>query len=611
MDINPLSLGIAVKNESKNPDILNEGKIMSVIIKRASKIPFNNSDIFETAYDNETTVHIEIYEGEKKYVKYNHILGHLYLKDLPPKPKGEVKIKVNFFIDVNGILIVTAYELSSEGKELRSVKTEIEYQSIGLNNEKLKQLKEKNKKYMDKINTNIIKDYSNTREELKELKDALKEINDEEDKYNILMTYNNIYEEFLNSLDKNFDNETMLERYYLYMKELFESYEKILNNSNEDKSKKDDKNIIINNIKNYIKIFTEKSSGYLFNLLDVFKNIPEKKYFFEIVIFTIQDINKCGKKCLEERKEFCRYNCLMYFERAVSLFKKYIGDMSKIPAYPLELKKNCKSQLELSLLYINDIKTGAILLLEDSIKTGKLISNNSGFTNQIYGLRFSKEENRLKYEIILQNYEKMLRELNQNLEIPSNRASTQSNKASTSQKFNIKEAICIANIVKISFSFLSKSNYKRLIKLCEKCEIIARELDKKYEDWYIEFQEIYNNILSTYSKLQENLRDVRDNIRNKYRDDFYEIEEKFNKKKNNNEFIQFILDKYPYKGYENDKKSIKKDYPEEQELLQFLRSKYHPDQYEIIFGNEQSEKLYCIVEKIESYLNNMFETIQK
>ena len=116
----------------------------------------------------------------------------------------------------------------------------------------------------------------------------------------------------------------------------------------------------------------------------------------------------------------------------------------------------------------------------------------------------SKEENKLKYEIILQNYEKMLRELNQNLEIP--------------QKFNIKEAICIANIVKISFSFLSKSNYKRLIKLCEKCEIIAMELDKKDEEWYKEFEEIYNNIHSTYSTLQENLIEITSNPV----DDFYQ-----------------------------------------------------------------------------------------
>ena len=524
------------------------------------------------------------------------------MKNLPPKPKGEVGIKVKFFIDVNGILTVTAYELSPKGEELRSVKTEIEYQSIGLNNEQLKQLKEKNKKYLDKINNHIIKDYSNTREELKELKDALKEIkDDEEEKYNIIMAYNNTYETFINSLDKNFDNETMLERYYLHIKELFKSYREILNISKNEN--KEDKNTIINNIKNYIKIFSKKSSGYLFNLLDIFQNIPPK-YFYEIIIFTIQDINECGKECLKERKEFCRYNCLIYFERAVSLFNKYIIDINKIPAYPLELRKNCKSQMEISLLYLNDIKTGAILLLEDSIKSGKLISNKSGFTNLIYGLKFTNEENKLKYEIILQNYEKMLRELNQNNEIKTKNTSI-------TPKPNIKEAMCIANIVKISFSFLGKTNFKRLLKLCGDCEVIAKELDKKNEEWYKEFEKIYEDIKSNNEAIQENLRKIRDNMRNQYRNDFNEIERKFNTKKNNREFIEFILNKHPYKGYENDKNTNKIDFSKEQELLQFLRSKYHPDQYNYTDDDEHSQKLYCIVELIESYLNNMFDNIQK
>ena len=366
---------------------------------------------------------------------------------------------------------------------------------------------------------------------------------------------------------------------------------------------KEDKNTIINNIKNYIKIFTKKSSGYLFNLLDIFQNIP-KNYFFEIIIFTIGEINECGKECLKERKEFCRYNCLMYFERAVSLFNKYIVDINNIPAYPLELKKNCKSQIEISLLYINDIKTGAILLLEDSIKSGKLISNKSGFTNQIIGLKFTKEEKKLKYEFILQNYEKMLRELNQNYEIDTQRTSIK-------QKPNIKEAICIANIVKISFSFLGKSNFKRLLKLCGDCEVIAGELDKKNEEWYKEFEKIYEEIKSTNEAIEENLKQMRENMRNQFRNDFDELETKFNKKKNNKEFIEFVLKKYPYKGYENDKKSKKIDFSKEQELLQFLRSKYHPDQYDYTVDDEKSQKIYCIVELIESYLNNMFDNIQK
>ena len=141
MDITPLSLGIEVLNNSKNEKILKEGLLMSVIIKRATKIPFNNSEIYYTAYDNQKEARIKIYEGEKKYVKYNHVLGELLLKGLTPKPKGQVKIKVKFFIDVNGILTVTATELSEKGEEIRPIETQIEYQSIGLNKEKIDKLK--------------------------------------------------------------------------------------------------------------------------------------------------------------------------------------------------------------------------------------------------------------------------------------------------------------------------------------------------------------------------------------------------------------------------------------------------------------------------------------
>ena len=64
---------------------------------------------------------------------------------------------------------------------------------------------------------------------------------------------------------------------------------------------KKEKNGILEKIKNYIKIFTEKSSGYLSNLLETLKELP-KAMFFEIIIYTMELMNNCGKKCLEQRK---------------------------------------------------------------------------------------------------------------------------------------------------------------------------------------------------------------------------------------------------------------------------------------------------------------------
>ena len=80
---------------------------------------------------------------------------------------------------------------------------------------------------------------------------------------------------------------------------------------------------------NYLKIFTLKSSVYLNDLLDILEKSP-RKYFYKIIIFAMEQKNINGKKCLEERKQFCRYNSLIFFETAYSLFNQYIINFNKI-----------------------------------------------------------------------------------------------------------------------------------------------------------------------------------------------------------------------------------------------------------------------------------------
>jgi L1 cell adhesion molecule like protein len=65
MDITPLSLGVNVKNNSTDPEIKKEGHIMSVLIKRYSKIPYSLTKLYETTQDNQTNIKIFIFEGEK------------------------------------------------------------------------------------------------------------------------------------------------------------------------------------------------------------------------------------------------------------------------------------------------------------------------------------------------------------------------------------------------------------------------------------------------------------------------------------------------------------------------------------------------------------------
>ena len=100
----------------------------------------------------------------------------------------------------------------------------------------------------------------------------------------------------------------------------------------------------------------------------------------------------------------------------------------------------------------------------------------TGFTKSIIGLNFSKEDNKEKYELVLQNYEKMLREFpsnNENIEGKNKKNSLPKSKPT------IQEAICIANIIKISYSFLGNTNYKRLYKLCERCEFIIQNYEEE------------------------------------------------------------------------------------------------------------------------------------
>ena len=79
------------------------------------------------------------------------------------------------------------------------------------------------------------------------------------------------------------------------------------------------------------------------------------------------------------------------------------------------------------------------------------------------------------------------------------------------------------------------------------------------------------------------------------------------KKKKYLDFINYILVKMPYKGYEEDKKNNKIDFSKEsQDLIKYLQSKYHPDNY-TYEDDEQSQLNYCLIEYISSYLNRMFE----
>ncbi|TDQ05316.1 molecular chaperone DnaK [Labedaea rhizosphaerae] len=105
LDVTPLSLGIETK-----------GGVFTKLIERNTTIPTKRSEVFSTAEDGQTTVGIQVYQGEREIAAHNKKLGTFDLTGIPPAPRGMPQIEVTFDIDANGIVHVSAKDLGT-GKE--------------------------------------------------------------------------------------------------------------------------------------------------------------------------------------------------------------------------------------------------------------------------------------------------------------------------------------------------------------------------------------------------------------------------------------------------------------------------------------------------------------
>ena len=144
LDVTPLSLGIETL-----------GGVFTKLIDRNTTIPTSKSKIFSTATDNQSSVDIHVLQGERKMAKDNKTLGRFQLTDIPPAPRGVPQIEVEFDIDKNGIVHVSAKDKGTGNEQKITIKS-----TSGLSEEEIDEMvkdaeehAEEDKKRVEKIET--------------------------------------------------------------------------------------------------------------------------------------------------------------------------------------------------------------------------------------------------------------------------------------------------------------------------------------------------------------------------------------------------------------------------------------------------------------------------
>ena len=571
LDVCPFSLGIATVNRGINKE--EEGKLMSKVINKGTKLPCKKMKIFFPAEDYQTSITFRVYEGENKFVKKNYPLGNFELINLPENKKSnDVPVEVTFELDEDSILTVTAVE---KGNKSNTNSIVIKNDKGGLSRNEIEKakLKQQNEIIGKDLEPAMVLE-KNYKDEINKLFNKINSLIDEEEQFTCLKQLETTIEEFIDTFNKDIsDNDTYKQKMYYYLNYLFVAYSSMLNFKFylSDEEKED----IISKVKNYLKIYEKKGTSYGSSLVKIFKDNDNDIF----VDFCIEILSYYSQRGTEYYSNNFKKIAKHYLEEALSIIRKY--SLEEKSENNSELSDRFHSILDNCQELLNILKAESIEKYCKSFSKDILIKENE----------FQTEEEKLD---ILDRFKDAIAYV-QN---PSKRAD------------KLLKAIYLANIVKIEFKMFNSNNYDTLLKMIDDCIKLKVQAPQGCGapdlEWFDEICVIKNEIEEKKKKAKENPKEAEILIKNDLKDIIEEIDNKFKQGKIN--FFFYILTEHKPIGLEEDftftnPKELENAYnSDEKKFLKKLRRLYNPLRYK---GNkEEDQKRHSLMQEISMKLND-------
>ena len=571
IDITPFSLGVATK--SKIPNEQGEGSVMSFLISKNKEISCKSEvKTYKTVEDNQKFFKIQLYAGEDRFCKNNDLLKEFKIENLPKGKAGSVTLKISLEIDKDGILSINA-NVESIGQVVKEKYSLYEKTLQSSEGKSKKKFKIKGKEKLDEI--------KELTEIMREKKKLLETSTDNEQKFRCLQNLAEVTSQLIKiytSLSEQNDSDNLYQKLFENYGRILKYYSKMIIISDDEKVIED----LINKIKDIFSKLINDDIESMINILDELKQAKPKNYIY-IILFCADLLYKEGEKILDEGKNYCRYYARKFFVKAEKI-KSYIDQDLKthMNIELIKLNNNLESK------YMNKVEQidSFVKALKNQIKK-KDTPYITGYT--AIGDIIKKAMEPENVDLALDIFNEMAESLSQD-----------------KKNFHESEAFCLVNIIKIKFSVLlnqSLNDIKTYEFLMSRIDLIIDrlELDKDNTKWIRQYEELKEDI----EEKKKQLKKLTDDKAQKIKKCLEEINNIYNTKvkeeKKPMDFINFILTKYHYTGFDSNS-SILSNGMSIKEVIEDIFPRYHPDNYnnreDFIIYNE----IYMLLGKMKEDL---------